>query len=174
MTPTAALVGGFNLLTYLDTTIWNNRQYVSIYSESYRKAYRARVKGFQADINNTKIILPEIQKTIVKLVAAGNHITAGTDAPIMPYGISLHLEIQTYAQGGLSPFQALQSATLWAAESLGVDKDLGSIEAGKLADLVIVDGDPLKNVRDAWNVEIVMKNGFIYTLDQLLMKPVLK
>ena len=174
MTPTAALIGGFNLLTYLDTTIWNNRQYVSIYSESYRKAYRARVKGFQADINNTKMILPEIQKTIVKLVAAGNHITAGTDAPIMPYGISLHLEIQTYAHGGLSPFQALQSATLWAAESLGVDKDLGSIEAGKLADLVIVDGDPLKNVRDAWNVETVMKNGFIYTLDQLLMKPVLK
>ena len=174
ITPTAALVGGFNLLTYREPALLQHRQYVTLHSASFRKTYEEELKKRQADINITQLSLKGVQNTVVKLVNAGNHITAGTDSPFMPYGFSIHLELQTYVDGGLSTYHALQSATLWAAESLGVEKDLGSIEAGKLADIVIIDGDPLKNIRDAWNVRIVMKNGFIYTIDTLLTRPTLK
>ena len=64
--------------------------------------------------------------------------------------------------------EALKSATIHAAEALRVDQDLGSIAAGKLADIVIVDGDPLSNPMDLVNVIGVMKSGTYYTLEELL------
>ena len=175
ITPTAALYGGFNIMTQQYPTLFQNPQYIAIYPETYRATYEASVKTMQADLAPSHAMLSGYATTLKKLVAAGNHFTAGTDAPFMPYGLSIQLEIQTYVEIlGLSPFTALQSATLWAAESVGVDKDLGSLESGKLADLVIVDGDPLKNIKDALNVKMVMKNGLNYTLKELLTKPPVK
>ena len=171
ITPTSALYGGFNWLTFKDSTLWDNVQYNALYPAGFRKSYKAAVKGLQKNMGPGRIFLQNFQRTMVRLVTMGNHITTGTDAPIMPYGLSLHLELQTFVDGGLKPYHALQASSLWAAESLGLDKDLGSIEPGKLADLVIVDGDPLKNIRDAWNVKIVMKNGKPYTLKELLDGP---
>lgn len=104
-------------------------------------------------------------------MVAGAHVTTGTDSPFVPYAMSLHTELQTFVDAGLTPFEALRSATLWAAEAVGVSKDLGSLEPGKLADLVIVTGDPLTTIRDAWNVVSVVKNGEVHTLDDLLKKP---
>ena len=72
---------------------------------------------------------------------------------------------------GLSPFEALQSATVHAAEALGVADDLGSIEAGKLADLVVVEGNPLQNIHDARAVRVVIANGKVYELENLLKRP---
>jgi len=71
---------------------------------------------------------------------------------------------------GLSPYEALQSATLAAAEALGAERDLGSIEAGKLADLVILDGDPLADIKNARKVQRVVKNGEVFDLETLLGK----
>lgn len=76
--------------------------------------------------------------------------------------------MQSFVAAGLTPFEALRSATLWSAEAVGVGNDLGSIEVGKLADFVIVNGDPLANIKDAWNVETVFKNGVRYDIDELL------
>ncbi|WP_276346217.1 amidohydrolase family protein [Daejeonella sp. JGW-45] len=103
-------------------------------------------------------------KTLKQISDAGGRITAGTDAPFAPFGSSLHAEIWVYAEAGISPFKALQSATIRAAEAVGVAKDLGSIEENKLADLIVVDGDPLKRVQDAMKVNQVIKNGKIYTI----------
>ncbi len=172
ITPTAALYGGFNILTLKDPALFQNPQYVAIYPETYRTTYEAFVKNSQAETAPARAMLSGFSTTVNKLIANGNHITAGTDAPFMPYGLSIQLEIQTYVDIlGVSPFHALQSATLWAAESVGVDKDLGSLENGKLADLVIVEGDPLKNIKDALNVKVVLKNGIVYKVEDLLRKP---
>lgn len=170
VTPTAALYGGYGYLTYKDSTLLDNKQYVALYSNAFRANYSNMSKRMSANIEGTKVMLQGLQKTIRTIVAGGAHITAGTDSPILPYGLSLHLEIQTYVDGGLSPFQALQSATIWAAESLGVEKDLGTIEAGKLADIIVVEGDPLKNIRDAWNVTTVMKNGMVWKTEELVKR----
>jgi len=107
-------------------------------------------------------------KTIKAISDAGGSITAGTDAPFAPFGSSLHSELWVYVDAGLSPFKALQSATIQAAKVVGVEKDLGSIEAGKLADLIIVDGDPLKRIQDAMKVRTSIKNGKVHTIESLL------
>src|SRR5262249_7423995 len=69
---------------------------------------------------------------------------------------------------GLTPFEALQTATTIAAEALGAAGDLGSIEPGKLADLVFVEGNPLADIKNARKVRRVMKNGELYGMDVLL------
>ena len=111
-----------------------------------------------------------IQKTLKSILDAGGRITPGTDSPIIAPGVSLHAELQSWIDGGITPYQALRSATLWSAEAVGVGKDLGSIEVGKLADLLILEGDPLKNIKDLLNVNTVIKNGIQYDVDDLLNK----
>ncbi len=77
-------------------------------------------------------------------------------------GLGMHWEMWTFAQGGLSPLNVIKSATINPAKSLGLDGDLGSIEQGKLADLVVLDGNPLRNIRETENVDLVMVNGRLF------------
>jgi imidazolonepropionase-like amidohydrolase len=72
---------------------------------------------------------------------------------------------------GFTPFQALQTATVNTATLLNAQNDLGTIEVGKLADLVIVEGNPLVNIRDTMKVRKVIKNGEIFTIEELLSAP---
>jgi imidazolonepropionase-like amidohydrolase len=92
---------------------------------------------------------------------AGVRIVAGTDAPIDPFGMSLHMELAHYQESGLTPFQALQTATVNAAEALGMSADLGTIEPGKLADLIAVAADPLDDIRNLRRLLLVFKEGRI-------------
>jgi imidazolonepropionase-like amidohydrolase len=97
--------------------------------------------------------------TIRAVAAGGGTVIAGTDSPINPFGLSLHIELQTYVDTGLTPFQALQTATMNAARALGQADHLGTIEPGRLADLTFVAGDPLTDIREARDVRRVMKGG---------------
>ena len=93
---------------------------------------------------------------------------AGTDSPIIPFGLGLHVELQNYVEGGLTPREALMTATSGFAKIVGLDKDLGTIEAGKLADLIAVEGDPLVTITDSKRVRIVVKDGEVYTEERLV------
>jgi hypothetical protein len=94
---------------------------------------------------------------------AGVPMLAGTDAAwYQPYtyaGFSLHDELGLLVSAGLTPAQAIQSATIGPARFLGMDKDLGSIEKGKLADLVLLSADPLQNIANTQKIEAVIVNG---------------
>lgn len=94
---------------------------------------------------------------------------AGTDSPLeYSYAAALQLNLRALAKHGMTPFETLRTATMIPARAQGVEKDLGSIEAGKIADLVMVDGDPSKDMNDLIRVRMVMKNGRLHTLEELL------
>lgn len=94
---------------------------------------------------------------------AGAQVAAGTDTPI---AINLHSEIAAYVDAGLTPFQALQTATSTPARALNLEA--GTIEAGKLADIVLIEGDPRSDIAATFNVRTVVLNGRAYEMKDLL------
>jgi imidazolonepropionase-like amidohydrolase len=91
---------------------------------------------------------------------AGIPIIAGTDQTIP--GHSMHREIELYVKAGFTPMEAIQAATIVPARAMGLDKDSGSLEAGKRADLIVIDGDPLADIRNTRNVLAVIANGKLF------------
>lgn len=98
-------------------------------------------------------------KMVGELYRAGIPIVAGTDA--LP-GFGLHRELELYVRAGIPPAQALRIATLGAAQVMKLGNKLGSIAPGKLADVILVRGNPAVNISDIRNVETVVKNGVMY------------
>ena len=96
-----------------------------------------------------------------KATAAGVKIAYGTDAGVCPHGENAK-QFAYMVKYGLTPMQAIQSATIWAADLIGHKDEIGSIATGKHADLVAVPGDPLANIRSLENVSFVMKDGVVY------------
>ena len=101
---------------------------------------------------------------------AGVKLVAGSGSPQIPYGLGLHAELESLVHAGLTPFQALQLATINAARALDLDDQFGTIEVGKLADFAFVDGDPLADIRNARKVKRVMKGGRAYTVAELIKR----
>jgi imidazolonepropionase-like amidohydrolase len=97
-------------------------------------------------------------------------IVAGTDTPGNLGGFTYHRELQAHAAAGLPPLQVLRSATINGARALRVGDILGSIEVGKLADLVIVQGNPLERIEETRNVRTVIKAGVVYDSKELLSR----
>jgi len=102
-------------------------------------------------------ILPIARQSLAKAIAAGVKIGFGTDAAVFPHGENAK-EFAVYVKLGMSPIDALRTATINAAEVLGVS-DRGAIEPGKLADLVAVPGDPLRDITATERVSWVMQGG---------------
>ena len=100
---------------------------------------------------------------VMDTMRAGALIVAGTDTP---NAINLHGELMSYVLAGMSTFDALKAATVNPARALALDA--GTIEAGKLADLIVVDGDPLARIADLHKVKRVVANGRLYEMSQLL------
>jgi len=108
-----------------------------------------------------KQVGPIIQQTAGKAYKAGVKIAFGTDAAVYPHGQNAK-EFQYMVEAGMPPAFVLQAATTHAAELLKKTKDLGTIEAGKLADVVAVPGNPLDDIKLMQNVAFVMKDGVVY------------
>ena len=92
-------------------------------------------------------------------------IVAGSDTDLPGYG--LHRELELYVQAGMTPLEAIQTATIGAAKAMKLEGDVGTIEAGKRADLILVDGDPLRNISDIRHVTMVIANGRLYNCRKL-------
>ena len=113
-------------------------------------------------------VTPMFAADAARIVRAGGVVTAGSHSQLE--GMSFHWELWEMVRGGMTPMEALQAATIAAARGLGYDQDLGSIERGKLADLVVLRGNPLDDVRHTAAIRYVMKNGVLYdgdTLDEI-------
>jgi imidazolonepropionase-like amidohydrolase len=111
-----------------------------------------------------KQIMSEQLQNFRKAVNAGVKIAFGTDIGVCPFGQNAR-EFNFMVQNGMTPMQAIQSATVAGADLLGISHKLGSIKQGKLADLIAVRGNPLADVRVLEHVRFVMKQGVIYKQD---------
>jgi imidazolonepropionase-like amidohydrolase len=109
---------------------------------------------------------------LARLAAAGGHVAVASHGDSPGYGT--HLYTWALVEGGMPPLEALRSATLRGAEALGLDQDLGSLAVGKLADLLVLDGNPLERIEHTMSLYAVLFNGRLYdaaTLNELWPRP---
>jgi imidazolonepropionase-like amidohydrolase len=99
---------------------------------------------------------------------AGGRVNLGGHGHMQ--GLGPHWEMWAFVQGGMTPMEALRVATLNPARTLGLDRELGSIEPGKLADFVVLDENPLEDIHNSETVSLVVKNGVAYRPDELARK----
>jgi len=102
-------------------------------------------------------------KMVLDIMKAGGLVVAGTDTP---NAVNLHGELMSYRMAGMAPFDVLKTATVNPAKALGLEA--GTIEAGKLADIIMIDGDPLANIANTVKVRKVMANGRMHDVEQLV------
>jgi hypothetical protein len=123
--------------------------------------------GFGSAADQMDNLRTEVE-TLIAVMHGGGTVILGTDSPLPGLAILNHLGLRAEVKFGMKNWEALQTATLWPAKTLGYGKDLGSIEAGKLADIVMVEGDPLKDIKDAANVKKVIVDGRLYSMADLM------
>ncbi len=126
-------------------------------------AEKAKIEGFFPELVRPKAasIGPVLAKTFSSAYKAGVRIVFGTDTGVSPHGENAR-EFALMVEGGMSPMEAIQSATSVPAVVLGIDDQLGTVEQGKTADLIAVRGDPLADITLLESVQFVMKEGKIY------------
>jgi imidazolonepropionase-like amidohydrolase len=167
LTPTLGILGAFEARTTGDKTLLYDRRL---------GLFPLPVVAMLADLARASPAtaldqaLKPYEAMLKAVFAGGGKIVAGTDAPMVPYGLGLHVELEAYVHAGLTPFQALQAATVNAAQALGLGDELGTIQPGKVADLAFIGGDPLLDIRNTRDVKRVMKGGRVYTVAELTKK----
>ena len=153
-TPTVLIYGGWTLALAREPELVRERRFEKLFPAWAQDRFKSAPVTENADAASD--VVAPIFETVRGVSDRGGRILAGTDSPIVPYGLSLLLEIEQLAEAGLAPMEALDSATRVAAEALGVGHELGTIEVGKIADLVLLGGDPLEDIGNLRKTELVL------------------
>jgi imidazolonepropionase-like amidohydrolase len=125
------------------------------------RAFQAQAAGARVGLREGAVPIAVRQENARRLSAAGVQVVVGTDAgaALARFDEAAHVELELLVGAGWTPLEAMRAGTRGAASAIGLEKEIGSVEAGKLADLVVVRGDPARNVSDLRQVEQVFQGG---------------
>jgi Tol biopolymer transport system component/imidazolonepropionase-like amidohydrolase len=147
---------------------YDSAQFKTFHGESARHKYELFMTSLEHGSNK---IVESFGDLLRKLAKADALIGVGTDSPFTPFATGLHAELLLYEKAGLERWKILQAATRSSAIVAHAQRDLGTIEVGKLADMIVVSGDPLSRIGDLLNLRYTIKNGRMYSLEELLHPP---
>jgi Tol biopolymer transport system component/imidazolonepropionase-like amidohydrolase len=148
---------------YQTTNVWENDRLLSYTPRSIIDSRsRHRTMAPMEEYENGHILISQSCK---KLVDAGVKVCVGGHGQLQ--GLGVHWEMWSLSQGGMTNYEVLRAATINGAEYIGMEKNLGSIEVGKLADLVILDADPLEDIYNTNTVVYTVANGHIYEAETM-------
>ena len=149
---------------YMKEKVWENEHLLQFTPREVVDARsRRRMMAEEDDFNHI-----QNARAAKAALDAGAKIQLGAHGQLQ--GLGAHWELWMFTQGGMTPLEAIRCATLYGAEYIGLDRDLGSIEAGKLADLMIMAENPLDRIENSESIRFVMKNGRLYdsgTMDEI-------
>jgi hypothetical protein len=163
LTPALGAVHGLRSGSGVDRQIAEDSAYQQLFDPTERERWASAGLLPQA--------VPSLQQTVARLVRGGGRVAVGSDAPAVPYGLGLHVELELLAGAGLPNDHVLRLATAEGALALGLEQQLGTLEAGKLADFVVLDGDPLMRIGDTLKIVAVSKGGVLTERERLLRMP---
>ncbi len=141
---------------YMKSNVWENQRLLTFVPRSLIDA-RSRRRLMAADDDWHHFA---VARSVKAIVDSGGRAQLGAHGQLQ--GLGAHWELWMLAQGGMTPMQALRCATISGAQYIGLDREIGSLEAGKLADLVILQKNPLEDIRNSDSVRFVMLNGRLY------------
>jgi hypothetical protein len=145
-----------------------NRRFTPHYAVDLE--YRRRQTSVDEDY-----VIPLVARGIRDIVRAGGRAGLGSHGATPggsggQDGIGAQWELWSLASGGMTPLETIRVATLFGAQSIGLDRDVGSLEVGKMADLLVLDANPLENIQNTNKIRYVVKNGVVHdgnTLDEI-------
>lgn len=138
-----------------DERLWDDPKLLTFFPKDYLTTFRRPTRYFSDDIYAVSMA-----EELRKLAAAGVSIQISGHGQM--HGLDKHWEMELMSRGGFTPAEIIAIATINGAKYLGLDTQIGSIEPGKLADLVILNANPLEDIRNTRTIESVMQNGFLY------------
>ncbi len=170
---------GSKQLAYLDVDNHQNDEYLQYLTRRFKANYAWRIQRQAGETKEQaqqrKNTYERVKKQLPFIQSSGMVILAGTDAAALNSfvypGLALHQELEIFQSAGMSPLSIIQSATINGARFMGVSDSLATIEPGKIADLVLLNDNPLKDINATKNIFAVIKNGMYYdrsNLDALL------
>ena len=170
-TPTTAIYLGYKYVMARNPSALDDPRLAALSSLEYLSSVSASSEKILENQAQYDRLYANVIRMVADVHRKGGLVVAGTDAPILPQGFGLHVELENYQDAGLSPFEVLQTATINGAMALNAQDDIGTIEVGKLADFIIVNANPLEDIRNARQTKMVIKNGVVWTLDELMNPP---
>ena len=140
-----------------------------IFQNGWKNYLSLRFLELTKDRESWKITKKKIEEFLILFKEKGGKVLTGTDTtwPYLVPGFSLHKELELLVEAGFSPMEALLAATKYPAEALNQEKNLGTLEEGKIANLILLNANPLDDIRQTQNIDIVVKDGIVIQRERL-------
>jgi imidazolonepropionase-like amidohydrolase/Tol biopolymer transport system component len=146
---------------YDRTEVWKNERLLNFTPQAIVDARsRRRTTSEYGDYGHI-----QVSRYVKQIADGGTKVNLGSHGQLQ--GLGAHWELWMLAQGGMTPMQAIRCATINGASYLGMDKEIGSLETGKLADLIVLNENPLDDIRNSEKIKYVMVNGRLYDADSM-------